>query len=316
MLPKDLHPLQYTSDPDQMVPILDALESVTNGMENPGLLEQIQEIPRGSPLRPYVELVLALKAYYGNDPEEVGRHLDSIPDESPPGRMIPLLSFLAGLSKDPPERKVDREILKALQQRKSTLEIALEEAEQFLEQNHEESFSDSIAYLIRELYGKLPLASKQLTLWAFEEIQNKGWEGSLLDAHLKMIFGSLEAVRLKALYLLQSGRPGSFQAWSSYLMGYLQTEPRQEEAVEAILLVWLYTGVRDTADPHQVEEAWNLLEKKHPQVRMKYEKLLQHLASPEVEPQVPGFSGSPASSGSSRRSRRKRTIVQLELFPS
>lgn len=314
-------------DSEQMIIILDALESVTNGMENPGLLEQIKDIPRGSKLRPYVDLVFALQAYYGQNPTRVREYVTSIPDGSPPARLKPLLSFLAGLTKDTPEGMVDREILKALQQRKSYLETTLEEAEQFLAQNHEESFSDSIAYLIRELYAKFPEASKQLTLWAWEKIQEKGWDGSLLDAHLKMIFGDLEATRLKALYFLHSGRPGAFQEWTSFLMKLLHTEPINVKTVEASFMIWIYAARQDHADSRRLQEVLEVLARKHPQVKAKYEKVLEDLTSVEGCVFARNASSSltvgrtvPLPVSSPRRcvspSRKKVDFVQLELFPS
>ena len=222
---------------------------------------------------------------------------------------------------------IDREILKALQQRKSYLETALEEAEQFLAQNHEESFSDSIAYLIRELYAKFPEASKQLTLWAWEKIHEKGWDGSLLDAHLKMIFGDLEATRLKALYFLHSGRTGAFQEWTSFLMKLLHTEPRNVKTVEASFMIWIYAAMQDHSDSRRLQEVLEVLERKHPQVKAKYEKALEDLTSVEgcvfarnASSPLTGGRTVPLPLSSPRRcvspSRKKGDFVQLELFPS
>ena len=315
-------------DSEQMIIILDSLESVTNGMENPGLLEQIKDIPPESSLRPYVDLVFALQAYYGQNPTRVQHYVTSIPDGSPPARLKHLLSFLAGLTKDPPEGRMDRDILKALKQRKSYLETALEEAEQFLQQDHEESFSDSIAYLIRELYGRFPEASKQLTLWVWGKIQEKEWDGSLLDRHLRMIFGDLEARRIKALYSLHAGRSGAFHDWTSFLMKLLHTEPINEQAVEASVIIWIYTAMQDEADVRQVQKVLDVLERKHPQLKAKYEKVLGEitdsvegrlaksnsltLLSRDSSYQPPLSSPQTCASPS----RNKRGFVQLELFSS
>jgi len=307
VFPKELQPLLYTSDPGQIVTILDALESVTNGMENPGLLEQIKGIPMDSPLRPYVDLIFALQAFYRNDPKTVSRFLDSIPDFTPPARLKPLLSFLAGLSKDPPVSMVEKEIVKAVQNRKSHLETALEEAELFLKQNQEESFSDSIAYLIRELYGKFPESSKQLALWALEKSQEKGWEGSLLDGHLKMIFGELEANRLKAVSFLISGQQGAFQAWSSFLMKLLLTGPKNEQIVEASLLIWIYTGMQEQVDLQRVKGIHNILAKQYPTLMGKYQKVLTEFTAARGKVSAPTPHNHPV--------RKKDSIVQLELFP-
>ncbi len=307
VFPKELQPLLYTSDPGQILTILDALESVTNGMENPGLLEQIKGIPMDSPLRPYVDLIFALQAFYRNDPKTVSQFLDAISDSTPPARLKPLLSFLAGLSKDPPEGIVEKEIVKAIQNRKSHLETALEEAELFLKQNQEESFSDSIAYLIRELYGKFPESSKQLALWALEKTQEKGWEGSLLDGHLKMIFGELEANRLKAVSFLLSGQPGAFQAWSSFLMKLLLTAPKNEQIVEASLLIWIYTAMQEKVDLQRVKGIHDILAKNYPTLTEKYQKVLNELTASPGKVSAPTPPNFPV--------RKKGSIVQLELFP-
>ncbi len=306
VFPKELQPWLYTSDPEQMVTILDALESVTNGMENPGLLERIKDISKESPLRPYVDLIFALQSYYRNDPQKVGQFLQSIPDNSPPSRLKPLISFLAGLTDSPPDGKVEQEIIRTILKRKSSLEIALEETELFLQKNQEESFSDSIAYLIRELYGKFPESSKQLTLWAWEKVHERSWQGSLLDDHLKMIFGEMEATRLKALYFLHSGQQGAFPTWSSFLMKLLLSEPSSVQVVEASLLVWIYAGMQEQADPDRVKDVFGVLEKKYPSLRAKYGKFLEDLTSSGII-RVSRKSGSRLSSAVPR---------QLELFPS
>lgn len=326
VFPKELQPWLYTSDPEQMVTILDALESVTNGMENPGLLEQIERIPIESPLRPYVDLIFALQAYYRNEPSQVSQFLQAIPDHSPPARLKPLLSFLAGLTEHPPEGIVEKEIIKTIQKRKSYLQTALEEAELFLQKDHEESFSDSIAYIIRELYGKFPLSSKQLTLWALGKIREKGWDGSLLEAHLKMIFGDLEASRLKALCLLYSDHRHSdhretFKAWSSFLMKLLFADPPNEQAVEASLLIWIYTGIRGVEDPERTKDILSVLEKKHPSLGEKYSRLLKDLTNSKrtmqskrtLQSNQPS-SHFPESPTSSSASRKKDSFGQLELF--
>ncbi|MCX7787149.1 MAG: hypothetical protein N2442_05590 [Spirochaetes bacterium] len=317
VFPKELQPLLYTSDPERIVTILDALESVTNGMENPGLLEQIKQISIDSPLRPYVDLIFALQAYYRKDPNTVDRFLKSIPDSTPPARLKPLLSFLSGLSKNPPEGIVEKEIVKAILNRKSHLETALEEAELFLQQNHEESFSDSIAYLIRELYGKFPESSKQLTLWALEKAREKGWEGILLDGHLKMIFGDLEAHRLKAVSLFLSGHRGAFQAWSSFLMKLLLAGTTNVQVVEASLLIWAYAGIQEQRDPQLLNGILDVLEKKYPSVKETYRKVLEDVIysrGVHNHCSTPHPVSTPTTHANS--SRKKSSIVQLELFPT
>lgn len=320
VIPKELQPLLYTSDQEQMVTILDALESVTNGMEYSGLLEQIKDIPMRSPLRPYVDLIFALHAYYRNDPSEVRQFLDSLPDDSPPARLKPLISFLTGLTEDPPKGKAQKEILKAIQKRKSNLETAIEETELYLQKNHEESFSDSVAYLIRELYGKFPDLSKQLTLWALKKIQENRWAGNLLHAHLKMILGELETSRLKALYLLHLGCREAFQAWSSFLMKLLLSEPRNEQTVEATLLIWIYTGMQEQENSERVKNILDVLEKKHPSVKEKYGKLLKELSSSRSGLSLKGGSSIPLPHSARQTAEplphKKDSFGQLELFPS
>ena len=95
-----LHPNQLIESPLlaanhpwrlEALAVSDAFESVTNGMEEPGVLEQLQNLEEASLLQPWRHLILAMHFYYENLDEAVVQHLQKIPQNCPIsalGRMI------------------------------------------------------------------------------------------------------------------------------------------------------------------------------------------------------------------------------------
>ncbi|MFQ3619476.1 MAG: hypothetical protein SNJ78_00890 [Spirochaetales bacterium] len=271
------YPLQDSSD--EMLTILDALESITNGMEQPGLQEKLQQIPPSSPLRPYVDLIFAIQAYYKGEVKAVSHYLLSIPDSSPPARLKPLLFYLCHLTDIPPEGKVEKELVKALQYHKSVLETTAEEALTSLQAGIEEAFSDSMAYLIRELYVKQPTLAQKTTLWVLQQMHLQGWEGSLFKQHLKMIVGELECLRLQALHAFYHAPSEGFTFWYRYIIRLLQNGNREEQEIEAALLVGLYAGILSTLHPNEVEVLEHQLDKDFPALQKKYKKFFLSLSN-------------------------------------
>ncbi|MBP7494188.1 MAG: hypothetical protein KA771_01720 [Spirochaetales bacterium] len=305
VLPKEIEKLFYTSDPQQMILVMDALESVTNGMENAALLEDAGRIPLDSPARPFVDLVFAIQSFYVNDPEGVEKYLQAIPPNSLPARLKPLLRYLCFPSASLPARGIDREIVRAIQQRKGELESTLEEAEKYLSSGQEEPFSDSIGFLIREIYIRYPEWAKKLALWALDCLNQKGWDGSLFKDHLRLIFGEIEAVRLQAVFAIRRNLPGSGERWSVYLLKVLCSGVKEEAEVEAAILVGLYAQ-RNEKQLQAQEEIIHLLQKEYPFLAQKYEDIFNNLSN------IPAAHSNKKTEG--KHPSGKNRPIQLELF--
>src|SRR6056297_359405 len=69
---------------EESIIVSDALESVTNGMYNPEVLNRLQEITEKSPFHPWKNGVLSILSFYQSDRDNMLQLLEQIPAESPP----------------------------------------------------------------------------------------------------------------------------------------------------------------------------------------------------------------------------------------
>jgi hypothetical protein len=185
------------------------------------------------------------------------------------------------------------------------LESTLEEAERYLSLGQEEPFSDSIGFLIREIYIRYPEWAKKLALWALDCLNHKGWDGLLFKDHLRLIFGETEAVRLQAVFAIRRNLPGSGERWSVYLLKLLHSGVKEETEVEAAILVWLYAQGNEK-QLHAQEEIIHFLKKEYPFLSQKYENIFNNLSN------LPAARSNEKTE--EKHSSGKNRPIQLELF--
>lgn len=223
----DDHPLKK-----QAVIVIDALESTTNGMENPDVDGLLEELPADSPFLPWRDLVHALKAFYRGELAKMAEHLEAIPASAPPKKLERLLLHLSGLV--PAEGRfgrAEREIIGNIRANGGPMSDAVAQITEALDLESEEILADSVAYVARELYGKEPETAKRLALWALEHIGGREMGPSLIRGHLELIFGGLESRRLVALSLMDRDPEESLVFWLRYFVGYLSGPlPKPEDA--------------------------------------------------------------------------------------
>jgi hypothetical protein len=208
----DSHPLKR-----QAILVMDALESVTNGMENPDVFDKLDDIPRESPFHAWISLVSALRAFYHGDPEEMVRKLDEIPPETPPKVLSRVLLHLSSLDlREGPLTGIEQRLVQSVENPGGLISETLLQISEALESNREEIFSDAVAYLAKELYVTMPEISKRLFLWALAAQREKGWDDDILAAYGKLIFGIPESERLLALSYFDTAPEAALLYWSRF----------------------------------------------------------------------------------------------------
>ncbi len=188
----DDHPLVR-----EAVSVMDALESVTNGMEDPDALERMEAVSCDSPLAPWADLVRALRAFYAGEHDRMKRLLGRIPRSEAPRRIERVLLLLAG--EDVPREslgRVEKDLVRDILGEDRLLTETLAEVEHAPDAGREETFSDSAAFLARELYAADPVSSKRLFLWALAALRKKGLDDGILRAHGNLIYGAAESEKL------------------------------------------------------------------------------------------------------------------------
>ena len=318
----DNHPLKR-----QAFIVLDALESVTNGMENPEVYEFLASIPEDSSLTPWKLLVYALKAYYRGDYGEMAERLEAIVEASPPKALSRLLLHLAGLrDAEKALGRVEREIAKALRGESSPVTEAIAQVNEALEADNEAAFSDSVAFLIKELYGSNPDTSKSLALWALELLAEREMNRLILQEHLFLIFGEAEAQRMISLSLINRNPEEALAFWVKYLLTVLAGPSQKRADIAALAEIGL--GLLDrlpglSAGRAQIlaaaaEEVLLLAERAFPGFAVpegsakglrEILSTLESLAEAEVK-----VSKRPAEFSVSRTRKPAASPVQLDLF--
>src|SRR5205823_4042120 len=87
--------------------VSDAFSAVTTGPLPAGALATLDEIPRHSLLAPWKLLIRALDAFYRHADAAVLANLSSIPSDSGPARLVPVLRRLVGENGLPAEHSPD-----------------------------------------------------------------------------------------------------------------------------------------------------------------------------------------------------------------
>jgi hypothetical protein len=237
----DSHPLKQ-----QALVVMDAIESVTNGMENPDVFDKLSDIPQDSPFQAWVSFISAVQAFYRGDAEEMTRKLDEIPSNSPPKALDKVLRHLSSIdSYEKPLKGIERQLIQSVGNPGGVLSDTLLLISEALEQNQEEIFSDAVAYLAKELYGSMPDLSKRLFLWAFSVLSEKGWSEDIISAHGRLIFGVPESERLRSLSFFDTAPEEALVHWSRY-RGSVTAEISNRQGVDtdALRAVEVYLSAK------------------------------------------------------------------------
>jgi hypothetical protein len=229
----DDHPLKR-----QAILVFDALESVTNGMDNPDVFSELEKIPRDSLFISWISLVYAIRAFYENDIPRVVQELSAIPVESAPHVLVPLLLALSGKgAKKNLRGNVAKRIFEEIENPDGLLLESINGACEALAEGREEIFSDTIAFLAKELYGTSVDLSKKTSLWALGVLKAKNWEGTLLEDNLRLIYGDMETLRLKALALMEGHPREAFSSWVYFTLLFIENPRRTEGEIESVFLI-------------------------------------------------------------------------------
>jgi tetratricopeptide (TPR) repeat protein len=99
-LPAD-HPLKRMA-----IAVRDLFTAATTGPLPDGALAALEEVSRHSPLAPWKLLIRALDAFYRGADASVRANLDGLPSDSGPGRLVPVLQRLIGVTGPTEDRSV------------------------------------------------------------------------------------------------------------------------------------------------------------------------------------------------------------------
>lgn len=206
---------------EESIIVSDALESVTNGMYNPEVLNRLQEITEESPFHPWKNAVLSILSFYQSDRDNMLQLLEQIPAGSPPAVLKPILLHLSRVDTATPPATCAHALIEAVREDRTFLQSAVEQLTEYLEEQLEEAFNETAMLLVQDLLSSYPQAARRLALWSMQTAAEQEYDLSFILSRFKILFGEIEGLRLTAI-ALQSVEPDiSLLFWLRYSIGNL-----------------------------------------------------------------------------------------------
>lgn len=212
----------------------DAFESVTNGMENPEVMEALHQIPEDSLIAPWKRCVLAVQALYAADPVSAAQATASIPEGTPPRLLAELALALANNSLQSLSPEAERFAGKLLL-KPDFVSSAGEQMEEALEMGMIDLYADTAAMLVRDLEREYPEASLEFALWSIERLIAA--EESLLPLQRRLtgILGEGETARLSALASADEDADAALFFWLKFILAELRSAAMTDEELSLAL---------------------------------------------------------------------------------
>ncbi len=181
--------------------IIDAFESVTNGMENPEAISNLDKISSESVLSPWKFITLAIKSFYNQDYSSMTAFLEDIDEETPPYQLGLMLLHLSGKIEISSPNKTQKNFIHLIQKDRSIYQSTRDLLEDALANNMEELFIETAVLLVREIKRKDAEAAERIALWSIKEAAERDFSQTLFLHNYKLIFGQADGLRLFALAL-------------------------------------------------------------------------------------------------------------------
>lgn len=178
--------------------IIDAFESVTNGMENTEALIRLGTINKDSVFASWKYLTLAVKSFYDRNYERMEGFLTSIEKDAPPEKLIPVLLHLAGIKPLDSVNRSLKNFLNLIQKDRSIFSDTRELLKDALSNDMEDLFSETVVLLVRDVKKRNPEAAEKLALWSIIEASDKDFSQTYLMRNYKTIFGQARGLQLFA----------------------------------------------------------------------------------------------------------------------
>ncbi len=245
-LPAD-HPLKRTARA-----VCELFTAVTTGPLPPGALAPLDEIPRHSPLAPWKLLIRALDAFYRRADTAVLANLASIPADSGPGRLVPILRRLVGETEPTEDRSFAVTIvLDKVSGSRALLQSHLKQLSQALAARDERKALAAVQDLL-PLFQSTPAAFRQ----SFIVTVLHHWHRQGLPPHglLRVLPRGKkdpDTLRLIALTLEHTQWDAALEWWDGYLTAALAAGTLPATGPE-IARVLLHMAALFPADPEDV----------------------------------------------------------------
>ncbi|SRR6056297_789240 len=222
---------------EESIIVSDALESVTNGMYNPEILNRLQTITPESPFYPWKCAVPAILAFYQSDRDNMLQLLEKIPDTSPPAALKAILQRLGTKETEIQLNSASSALVEAVREDQGFLGSAIEQLQEYLDSQLEEAFSETSMLLVQDLLSSYPQAARRLALWSMKTAAEQEYDLSFFLGRFEAMFGEVEGLRLTAIALHPVEPDVSILFWLRFTIGHLSSGLVSQTELAAILFL-------------------------------------------------------------------------------
>lgn len=306
----------------------DAFEAVTNGMHNPGVLENLKSLGKDSPFYPFKLLTLAIHSFYQGEGEKALHFFEEMPRESPPYRLFRVFKILI-LKDGTPGNREEEQLVKEIQKEKAFLEDLWDQVAE-AEESEPELLFNTLALVMDCLKNRSLPAAFGLYVHCLERIICK--EDYPLSDYLnlgKTLFGHSQTYRIWALLFLEREIETSILFWLFYGQSRIKDKTLSLEEAKVILflcndlyesLLRLETEPSDEYLASLGERISEFLSCLSPLINgnRRFQDLISSLSIISMERTFPRnqerYKESEILVGTNRFESKRSTTIQLELF--
>ena len=198
--------------------VSDAFEAVTNGMEQPGVFEALEDLADGSPFLPWKHLILALHFFYEGLDEGVRAHLAKVPSESPLKALATVLETI--LTGRPHSGGMSglRALAETVAQPDPRVLPLVQDISEGLETDDEALFWGAFGDWLEAVAAEVPDRARGAVLWAWGQLEWRDFDEQVLLDLGTSLWGRAESCRLAALGTVSWDSEGATLLWFRFLV--------------------------------------------------------------------------------------------------
>lgn len=238
--------------------VADAFEAVTNGMEEPGVLEALEDLDPESPFEPWRHLILAIHFFYGGLDEAVMAHLGQIPLDSP---LQTLVKTLAGVTQGTQRfSPAQRRLADLLAQPDPVVQQWVQDVAEGLESGDEDLFWAALTDWLEHMVPQAPDRAQAAVLWAWNQLEWRDFDEQVLLDLGSSLWGRGESYRLAALGTRPWDAEGAALLWSRFLLTGIREGLDEVILREGRQFLDLFRAAAETSPPSpEGRETWTNL---------------------------------------------------------
>jgi hypothetical protein len=198
--------------------VSDAFEAVTNGMEEPGVLEALEDLADGSPFLPWKHFILALHFFYEGLDEGVRAHLSQVPVTSPLRPLVGALEAMVEGRPVPGGSSGLRALVQSVAQPDPRVVPLVQDISEGLEGDDEALFWGAFADWLEAVAPEAPDRAQAAVLWAWGQLEWRDFDEQVLLDLGTSLWGRAESCRLAALGTLSWDAEGATLLWFRFLV--------------------------------------------------------------------------------------------------